>query len=98
VLADILASSLAAALGRTLWGVSTDAVKLLCWSSAFRRHRVGCASDIRLFWMAADHHARREGAMAARKWDSLGTLIAGAVAMVVIVALVIWWGITRVTF
>jgi hypothetical protein len=30
--------------------------------------------------------------MAARKWDSLGTLIAGAVAMVVIVALVIWWG------
>ena len=34
----------------------------------------------------------REGAMAARKWDSLGTLIAGAVVMAAIVALLIWWG------
>ena len=30
--------------------------------------------------------------MAARKWDSLGTLIAGAVVMAAIVALLIWWG------
>jgi hypothetical protein len=45
---------------------------------------VGCPSDLRLFWTAANHHACREGAAAARKWDSLGT-----VAMVVIVALVI---------
>jgi len=30
--------------------------------------------------------------MVSRKWDSLGTLIAGAVAMTIIVALIIWWG------
>jgi len=30
--------------------------------------------------------------MAARKWDSLGTLIVGAVVMAAIVALLIWWG------
>jgi hypothetical protein len=35
--------------------------------------------------------------MASRKWDFVDTLIAGAVAMTIIVALIIWWVITRPT-
>ena len=30
--------------------------------------------------------------MAAEKWKSFGTLLAGAIAMVLIVAFIVWWG------
>jgi hypothetical protein len=30
--------------------------------------------------------------MAAKKWKSFGTLLAGAIAMVLIVAFIVWWG------
>jgi len=30
--------------------------------------------------------------MASQNWKSLGTLVAGAVAMTVIVAFIVWWG------
>jgi hypothetical protein len=30
--------------------------------------------------------------MASQNWKSFGTLVAGAVAMAVIIAFVVWWG------
>jgi len=38
------------------------------------------------------HYCGRHNVMVARKWKSFGTLLAGAVAMTLIVAFIVWWG------
>jgi hypothetical protein len=43
--------------------------------------------DILILWSG-----QKEWTMAGQNWKSSGTLVAGAVAMTLIIALIVWWG------